>query len=267
MSSLSITIAKLLDTSALRVTGLTHWIIEAISELMVTLVPPSEWHQFNDRVYTRITLYTSDHHNSTLFDWERRVIDNYFPHPPARILIGAAGGGREMLYLSKMGYDVAGFEPIVSLVNNIQRIIDKNKLLCSLCAGYEELTNGIPIIESNAPFQAIILGWTSLAHVGEEPIRKKLFQKLRQLCPAGPVLVSWTNTYDTINYKRKMLRSLLMHLGAQRQSIADYYNSYSGFLHPFTVNEIEALAKEGGYSIAMLSRQSHPYAVFIPNNS
>src|SRR5258708_387635 len=39
-----------------------------------------------------------------LFEWERAVISRFFPSAPARVLVGAAGLGREAIALAEMGY-------------------------------------------------------------------------------------------------------------------------------------------------------------------
>jgi hypothetical protein len=39
-----------------------------------------------------------------LFPWECAPFDVFFPSPPARVLIGGAGGGREALQLAARGY-------------------------------------------------------------------------------------------------------------------------------------------------------------------
>src|ERR1700687_1045137 len=52
---------------------------------------------------------------SGLWLWEREALRRFFP-PGGRILVGAAGSGREMIALHRAGYFVQGFECARSLV-------------------------------------------------------------------------------------------------------------------------------------------------------
>src|SRR5262245_56525850 len=53
----------------------------------------------------------ASNYRKKLFEWEERAICDFFPPAPARILVGAAGGGREPLALIEKGYSVVAFEP------------------------------------------------------------------------------------------------------------------------------------------------------------
>src|SRR5262245_8090759 len=51
--------------------------------------------------------------------WERDAIQQFFP-PEGRVVVGAAGAGREVLALHKRGYEVDGFECARTLVETGQ---------------------------------------------------------------------------------------------------------------------------------------------------
>jgi hypothetical protein len=79
---------------------------------------------------------------SYLFPKEEKIIKEYFPPPPARCLIGAAGGGREALALAGMGYEVLAFEPVPQLALALAgRKVSNMRVYC---ARYEEMPRLFP---------------------------------------------------------------------------------------------------------------------------
>src|SRR4051812_4278985 len=77
------------------------------------------WTDADERAHTTAGLYDSqlqyaeggDRFSAGLFEWERRAIAT--PPFPSRgtILLGGAGGGREVAGLAALGYRVIAFEP------------------------------------------------------------------------------------------------------------------------------------------------------------
>src|SRR5436309_2730404 len=64
----------------------------------------------DESYYEQATMYrTASWNERGLFDWEQRLVLDHFP-PGARIIVTACGGGREVLALLKMGFDVFGYE-------------------------------------------------------------------------------------------------------------------------------------------------------------
>ena len=63
-------------------------------------------------LYDASFLPENDHHG--LYPWETDWFERRLPSPPASILIGAAGGGREAAALRDLGYQVRAFEPSAS---------------------------------------------------------------------------------------------------------------------------------------------------------
>ncbi|MBW2191836.1 MAG: hypothetical protein JRG93_20055, partial [Deltaproteobacteria bacterium] len=55
--------------------------------------------------------FRPDNDHDGLYEWEQRWFERRLPAPPASILIGAAGAGREASALRQLGYHVHAFEP------------------------------------------------------------------------------------------------------------------------------------------------------------
>ena len=81
-----------------------------VSELALAIASDVVLDRYNDLAYGTNTSYRPDlaDFRRYLFPWEEQVIERLFPPPPARILIGGAGGGREVFALARRGDPMAG---------------------------------------------------------------------------------------------------------------------------------------------------------------
>ncbi len=110
---------------------------------------------FSDELYYKSTKqYTDDKYNeSGLFDWEKPVIEKHFSNAKTILLI-AAGGGREALALSKMGFVVDGYECNPALIEFANLLLQKNNT-----------DNRIKYLSRNSvpvelkKYDGIIIGW------------------------------------------------------------------------------------------------------------
>jgi hypothetical protein len=101
--------------------------------------------------------------------WERRAIE-FFPPPPAKILVGAAGWGREARVLAAMGYSVVAFEPVRQLA---EKMASETAPLGSVRV-YRGAFQDMPFLEAlptgargdlrnEGPFDGAIVGYGSLS--------------------------------------------------------------------------------------------------------
>ena len=149
------------------------------------------------------------HRGQGLFSWERRWLDRRLPPPPARLLVGACGAGREALVLAAAGYRVDAFDPAASLLALLteRAAAGRRSGMPELRSGafrYEELAaavlDGQPspaATFAGERYDAVLLGWTSLSHVLDGSERRRLIRALDRLCPAGPILASFWSDDDS----------------------------------------------------------------------
>ena len=173
-----------------------------------------------------------------LADWEMDWFKNTLPSPPAKVLVGGAGWGREVMVLRSLGYDVVGFDPLFTPNDN--RGVDG-----LMTGSYRDMIDAVlkdratclsSIVDE--PFDAVILGWTSLSHVTSAVRRWQIIEAADRLCPAGPILGSgWVYTEPKQPVRRSSKRLLINNLhcasavyaAARRQTISLSFPRILGF--------------------------------------
>lgn len=130
-----------------------------------------------------------------LFGWEEAWYDAVLPRPPGRLLVGAAGTGRECEALLARGYAVDAFEPVAAAAAACAARVPAPGRVA--CASYRELVAAVAGDRGSpaAPFagtryDAVILGWGSLSYVTSLEEARALLAAAFALAPHGPVLAS-----------------------------------------------------------------------------
>ena len=169
------------------------------SALMVAFASDSFLDEYNALTYGLENSYRPDSpaFRRGLFDWEERAVERFFPHPPARVLVGGAGGGRESFALHEKGYAVVAFDPAEALVRAMRSRIPPESGVRAYRGSYAALpiltdASGQPAIDltDEAPFDAAVLGWTSFSHLRSDRDRVETLQRFARLT-RGPILVSY----------------------------------------------------------------------------
>jgi hypothetical protein len=212
-----------------------------------------------------------------LFPWEKTAFAAPAFPKFGRVLLGAAGGGRELEALCTMGYDVTAFEPAPPLVDGARTVVARYPGSTVLQASYDDLVRQIhgagdcfgDALASG--FDAVVLGWTSLSHVLEEQSRIELLQALRKVAPNAPVLVSFKTrpTPDGDHHEgrrtlraRKLLASIGIH--TEQPSPGLTFSPYYGFRYLFGEGEIQRLANTAGYRVVLSDVEDPSWALLAP---
>ncbi|HUE95139.1 MAG TPA: hypothetical protein VMN39_00680, partial [Longimicrobiaceae bacterium] len=88
-----------------------------LNGVWLALLQREDLHAVSSAVYSKRTFYhTPEYNRSGLWEWETRAINEHFASC-SRLLVAAAGGGREVLALRKRGFAVDGFEAHPGLVH------------------------------------------------------------------------------------------------------------------------------------------------------
>jgi hypothetical protein len=245
----------------------------ARSALILAFAPEAVVTRFNDLAYSRDVSYNPDSpaFRRGLFAWEEMAIATYFPRPPARVLIGGAGGGREVLAMVEKGYEVTAFEPSAALAAAMSCRFAERLTIEVYRARYEDMPHLFPArpdgpsttLEAGPGFGAAILGWGSYSHVTTEAQRIRTLSSFARYV-RGPILVSFfREPHDkeahTGRFRRKWLR----------RDSSDFFSVYFGFAHNVSIAELEAAAIQAGLKIVHLDMGGRadvlsPHAVLVP---
>lgn len=248
------------------------------AELALALVGPERWRAVVAARYDRcLKAYASARYESQgLFDWERAAVLDHFPRPPARVLVGGAGAGREMLALAALGYGVAGFDPSPAMLDALRHRLGESGVAAPVAlGGYEDLVTAFgfapappewhALLEA-APYDAVIVGGGSLSYIVEARVREQLLSTLARLCPVGPVLASFLEREPPVGrslWLAAIVRRLLrLAPGARPPAPGDRLGEF-GFEHAFDAGEIAALAAGAGYDVAHSASEPFPHALLV----
>jgi hypothetical protein len=211
----------------------------------------------NEKEALSIDLYDAsfrpDNDRDGLYEWEQQWFERRLPAPPASILIGAAGAGREASALRKLGYRVHAFEPSASAFQLCQSELGLESVDQ---ASYEDLIATVLRgkstrlrIPSEATFDAVLLGWGSFGHVLQRADRLELLRACDQITPHGPILLS---TFEP---------------NATTATDGTYYLPWGGFLVRPTPEELDQHSKALNRQLVVSLQSPSSYATLIPDAS
>lgn len=215
-----------------------------------------------ERYYSANRRYAGPYHNKAGFlGWEGALIDRYFGGCRT-ILVGAAGGGREVIALVRRGIAVDAFDCSPTLVARAERVLAEEGLAARMqLAPPDALPDGL------GTYDGVILGWGAYSHVPGREARVRLLRALAShLRPAGPLLFSFQTRpgapaaqrmFQWIHGTARVVR------GVRRSrtplELGDTLPGY--FAHKSTQAEIEGEAAAAGLAVEF--RQELEYGAAI----
>jgi hypothetical protein len=134
------------------------------------------------------------HATRGLYDWERRWYDADLPPAPATVLVTAAGSGREVAVLLRAGYAVDAFEPVPRFARTCAALSRFGTVIEADNAAFARAVldgDGPAAALGGRTYDAVVVGWGSLAHVLEAAERERLLRTCAAVTPHGPVLASF----------------------------------------------------------------------------
>jgi len=219
---------------------------------------------------TRLTIRIYDSYpdyfsvGNELYAWEEPWFARRLPAPPASVLVGACGTGREALALAVRGYRVDALEPAPEFVDESRRRLAARGHVYKLA--YEELSavvlDGKDSLEATprgTRYDAVILGSGSMTHVLDPRQQERLLRSMCRLCPQGPILASFFCEPEEApvcaGRATRLGRSMGRALARFRSMPPAHsdrlsYRAHSGFAYTFTPREIEQLASAIGRPLA-----------------
>jgi hypothetical protein len=243
-----------------------YYLLEAcFSGFWLGILQREELHRIDQAYYDDpANLYNEDHdyfdaeyNRRGLWKWERQAIDTCFPKD-GKLLVGSAGGGREVLALCRRGYEVEGYEchPLLQRDANALlaqegfppsvRLVDRDE-----CPQYEQM------------FDGAVVGWGSYMHIQGRRRRVAYLRAVRsQLLNGAPILVSFVGQ-EGLGRRLKIItavsRGVRWFLRREPLEAGDALGP--GYEHYFTEDEIRGELAEAGFEMRFFSQVGYGHAV------
>ena len=196
---------------------------------------------------------------SGLHRWETVVVDQYFSECKT-VLLGAAGGGREIVALSKKGIRVDGFECCRSLMESCRQLLSSLGITSEVI--YAE-PDTVP--DQFGVYDGLIMGWGSYAHIIGQKQRVQLLTDFRQhVQPGGPLLLSFfTRTRDSAGFRLTTgLANFIRRIsGAELIEVGDRLTT--DFRHFFLESEIREELNKAGFDLQFYSTKPYGHAIAV----
>jgi hypothetical protein len=220
-------------------------LLQAVHEgTWLGLLRRGDLHLVDERFYDANAIYHDDAHNARgLFPWETDALE-LFPGA-GRLLVMAAGGGREVLALSRMGYAVEGYECNRALVASADGFLPRQGCPARVrCLPRDEVP------AAGEPFDGIILGWSAYTLMAGRAHRIDLLRRLLPLArPGAPILLSFftrSRAYGPrFRISAGVANGIRTVLRRERAEVGDALAP--NFVHYFVPKEIEAELREAGW--------------------
>jgi hypothetical protein len=254
--------------------------ITYVERLLSSFVYAADRDAVTTAAYNRQTQYLpgSAVHRRGLFSWEEAAVGTP-PFPPdGHVLLGGAGGGRELAALCERGYAVTAFEPAPALVQGAREVARRFPAATMVQASYKDLARHVAGVRTpfgellDQGFDAVILGYGSLSNVVEADDRLALLRAVRSIAPSAPVLASYNLQFGAVRdgipgRLIQFVRLVLAKAGVPMPDLVPGlgFSSYYGFRYVFEEGEIERLAAAAGYRVHRIKAQEQPHAVLTPH--
>ena len=160
-----------------------------LTQVVKRSLTPEDAAALTQGAYARMRLYDQPwHQNVGLFEFELQALAAYFPAPPATLAVIGCGGGREVVALLAQGYTVEAVDPVPELVAAACRRVGAAATV--QVGGFADVGQRALLL---GPVDGVVTGWGAWGHLLLPDQRAMALRALAQLCPTGPILLSWPN--------------------------------------------------------------------------
>jgi hypothetical protein len=185
------------------------------------------------------------------------MVSRFFPSG-GRLLVAAAGGGREIYALHGRGYEIDAFECHAELVRCANRFLSDAGIPCEV--QYAPCDRA-PV--GDAHFDAVIIGWGAYMLIQGRRRRVEFLESLRARVDAGaPLLLSFFVRrrdglyYPTVRGIANFFRRVRF---AERVELGD--SLAPNYVHYFDEAQLAAELKCGGFQLELYGTREYGHAV------
>ncbi|WP_376691996.1 methyltransferase domain-containing protein [Wenzhouxiangella sp. EGI_FJ10409] len=229
--------------------------------LALGLFRREDFHYLDELNAGRTGKWASESHNLRgLLPWESEALKAHFPSR-GRLLITAAGGGREVLALEPLGYELEAFECNPELTAAANRHLEKHRMnsRVQICPRDEAPA-------TTGRFDGVVVGWGSYTLIMNRDKRVEFLSSLAgHLDDGAPLLLSYfalEGEPGPGDRTQRAVASLIRRMRREKPlddgDVMDW-----NYRHRFTAEEVRSELADAGYETAHVSEQGYPHAVGI----
>lgn len=197
-----------------------------------------------------------------LQQWETHALDAHFGDT-RRVLVAAAGDGREIQALMERGIDTLGFDPCPDLVSRAASRLGTsggdNRLIRSR-------PSRVPDIFMEDTFDGAVVGWAGYTHIIGAATRIAFLRQIRDLLPPGaPLLLSFFTRSGSPRRFRYVSRlaNFVRRINGLEASVEPGDMFDGSFDHHFTENGIARELEAGGFRQVFFNARPYGHAVGV----
>ncbi|MCA9146686.1 MAG: class I SAM-dependent methyltransferase [Planctomycetales bacterium] len=181
--------------------------------------------------------------------WERRIVREHFDSVQS-VLVVAAGGGRELIELDKLGFQTTGFEYGRKLYEATRR-----ELILQSCGASIVKCERFDVPRAEHMYDAAYIARKFLSHVHDRQVRIELLANIRRtLRPDAKLAIGYyTRERDTLAFRMQAgLANTLRKLRGRREfpvEVGDHLDTESPLYHHHYVwEELRDELREAGFT-------------------
>jgi hypothetical protein len=238
--------------------GLTRFLSLIHNGFWLGVLTRKHLHSISEKAYERNRKYwTDDYNKSGLWGWESRVVERHFAGCK-RVLLAAAGGGREVLALRRLGLEVDGFEANPGLVRVANELLEREGFAPDIAlAVWDESPN------YEAKYDGIIVGWGAYTHIRGKDKRVAFLHSLRERVGVGaPILLSFHGMNGNSGFLRRVSRlgNLVARvLSRDRVEVGD--RLIPDYAHFFSRQQVESELQESGFELIAFETAEYGHSI------
>jgi hypothetical protein len=229
-----------------------YWALEGFTRLLsrtytgfwLGVLTREQLHAIGSEKYGGERFYWTDEYNTRgLWDWEKRVVEREFTHCK-KLLVAAAGGGREVIGLRRMGFEVDGFESDPGLVSYANELLGRLGMASEL-----QLAPWDHCPDLDGKYDAVVVGWGAYMLIRGKGSRVRFLRELRERVAVGaPILVSfYTRTGKGRGFRAVATIGNMLARAVGRDPVETGDALIPNYCHFFSQEELESELVEGGF--------------------
>jgi len=199
-----------------------------------------------------------DHNLSDLYVWEESALAQCY-QDCRTLLVGAAGGGRELIALAQRGYQVDGFECTPEMVASSKALLAARGIEATIVAAPPS-----QVPEAFGIYDGLIMGWGGYMHIIGRHNRIRFLQQFRRhVHPGAPILLSFfaRNTESRHFYWVRTVANIVRRLRLSQERVELGDDLERTFDHHFTEDEIATEIAGAGFEMIHFSARPYGYAL------